>query len=106
MFARECLCVIVISRIGEGGKPKYEIIRPYGRKTRLPGCILPPYRNNKSPEALISQDFRASMGKKKNHADCIKYCVVTCVCTNILIQVTIVGSKVSGCAWGVYMLPL
>ena len=46
-------------------------------KRACPACILPPYRNNKNPEALISQDFRASMGKKKDHADCIKYCVVT-----------------------------
>ena len=42
MFARECLCVIVISRIGAGGKPKYELIRPYGRKMRLPGADFTP----------------------------------------------------------------
>ena len=79
MFARECLCVIDISRIRAGGKPKYELIRPYGGKAPLPGAAFtpPPYKNSKSPEALISQDFRACLDKKKNHADCIKYCVVT-----------------------------
>lgn len=42
MFACERPCVIVISRIGVGGKPKYEKIRPYGGKTHLPGVNLTP----------------------------------------------------------------
>ena len=52
MFTRECLCVIVISRIGAGGKPKYEKIRPYGKKTRLPGVSFTPLQKQQNPVSL------------------------------------------------------
>ena len=59
MFTCECLCVIVISRIGAGGKPKYEKIRPYGRKTRLPGTVSTPLQKQQKPEGL---DFSRLLG--------------------------------------------
>ena len=52
MFACERPCVIVISRIGAGGKPKYEKIRPYGRKTRLPGVYFTPLQKQQKPGGL------------------------------------------------------
>ena len=59
MFTCECLCVIVISRIGAVGKPKYEKIRPYGRKTRLPGTVSTPLQKQQKPEGL---DFSRLLG--------------------------------------------
>lgn len=53
-------------------------------RTRQARVYPPPCRNNKSPEALISQSFQACRGKKKNHADCIKSYVVMCGITRIL----------------------
>ena len=76
MFARECLCVIVISRIGAGGKPKYEKIRPYGRKTRLPGVYFTPLQKQQKPGGLDFSRFPGFFEKKSNHADHIKTYVV------------------------------
>ena len=50
MFTCECSYVIVISRIGIGGKPKYEKYRPYGGEAQLPGPNFTPCKNTKSPE--------------------------------------------------------
>jgi len=61
--------------LGQGGKPKYEKKHPCDGKERQPSTDFTPYRNHESPESLIPQDFRACLGKKKDHADCIKTCV-------------------------------
>ena len=52
MFTCVWLCVIVISRIGVGGKPKYEKIRPYGGKTHLPGVYFTPLQKQQKPGGL------------------------------------------------------
>ena len=52
MFACERPCVIVVSRIGAGGKPKYEKIRPYGRIMRLPGADFTPLQKQQKPGGL------------------------------------------------------
>ena len=65
MFARECLCVIVISRIGAGGKPKYEKIRPYGRKMRLPGVYFTPLQKQQKPGGLDFSRLPGFYGQKE-----------------------------------------
>lgn len=65
MFARECLCVIVISRIGAGGKPKYEKIRPYGGKTHLPGVNFTPLLKQQKPGGLDFSRLPGFYGQKE-----------------------------------------
>ena len=61
----ECLCVIVISCIGAGGKAKYEEIRPYGRKTRLPGVYFTPLQKQQKPGGLDFSRLPGFYGQKE-----------------------------------------
>ena len=65
MFAHECLCVIVISRIGEGGKPKYEKIRPYGGKAHLPDTDFTPLQKQQKPGGLDFSRLPGFYGQKE-----------------------------------------
>jgi len=76
MSACECLCVIVISRIGAGGKPKYEKIRPYGGITHAAGMNLTPLQKQQKLGGLDFSRLPGFFGQKKDHADCIKNCVI------------------------------
>ena len=62
MFVRECLCVIVISSIGAGGKPKYERIRPYGGETHLAGVNSTPLQKQQKPGGLDFSRFPGLFG--------------------------------------------
>ena len=65
MFVREYLCVIVISRIGAGGKPKYEEIRPYGGKMHAAGINFTPLQKQQKPGGLNFSRLPGFYGQKE-----------------------------------------
>ena len=65
MSACECLCVIVISCIGAGGKPKYEKIRPYGGKTHAAGINFTPLQKQQKLGGLDFSRLPGFYGQKE-----------------------------------------
>ena len=65
MSACECLCVIVISCIGAGGKPKYEKIRPYGGKTHAAGINFTPLQKQQKLGGLDFSRLPGFFGQKE-----------------------------------------